>query len=228
MLIIVNKNVPEAAIKKLGEFGEVVPFSTRGIVYDAVSGHPDVFFAPPGDLTLVAPNLPEKYKSLLSRYGVSFAEGSLPVGSRYPATARYNAVVTGKYFVHNLKISDPQLIAMAQNKIPVHVTQGYTRCNLIAVDENRWITSDRGIYKTLNAKGGEVLFVRPQGIVLPGFQHGFIGGTCGIADNKLFLLGSLKYHTDGEKIRNFVKKTNLQIIELYSGPLFDGGSILFF
>jgi hypothetical protein len=75
-------------------------------------------------------------------------------------------------------------------------------------------------------EGLECLYVSPGDILLPGFEHGFFGGTCGLFENKLLLLGSLRYFNDGEKIRQFLAKTKMEIIELYDGPLVDGGSIL--
>ena len=62
---------------------------------------------------------------------------------------------------------------------------------------------------------------------LQGFQHGFFGGVCGVFQNKLFVIGSLKYHLQHKEIYDFVNKFNFEIIELYDGPFFDGGSILF-
>jgi hypothetical protein len=120
---------------------------------------------------------------------------------------------------------DPEIVEAAGNREIIHVKQGYTRCNLIPLGNNRFITSDKGIEKTLLQYGLEVLYVDPDGILLPGFNHGFIGGTCGVWQNKLFFIGSLKYFPEGQKIKDFV--TGMEIIELYDGSLFDGGSILF-
>jgi len=107
------------------------------------------------------------------------------------------------------------------------INQAYTRCNLIALDEGHYITSDHGIEKVLKNRNLEVLFVSPEGIILPGFANGFFGGCCGILDDKLFTTGSLHCYPEGEKVRQFSQEAGFRVIELYDGPLFDGGGIIF-
>ena len=211
----------------LGKFGEVIELFTEELVYNAISGHPDIFITQFAEYIIIAPNLPDEYKIQLKKHSIHFIDGNKPVGNKYPETARYNAVVTSKYFIHNLKISDKKLLEVAANKTKIHVLQGYTRCNLIPLNDEKMITSDNGIYKTLVREGVDVLLVRPEGILLPGFRNGFIGGACGVFENHIFFLGSLKHHIDGKEIEMFVRKNGFEIIELYSGPLFDGGGILF-
>jgi hypothetical protein len=227
MLIFVDRKAPGPALRRLKVFGKVVLFHTENIVYEAISGHPDIFMTEFSDYVVTAPNLPEKYKNLLKESGVSFKEGHLALTGKYPGTARYNAVATPGYFIHNLSLSDPVLRNGAAQKTGIHVAQGYTRCNLIALGNNRMITSDRGIYKTLAALKTDVLYVNPEGILLPGFANGFIGGTCGWFQNKIFFLGNLKYLSGGEAVKRFIEDSGYEIVELYNGPLFDGGGIFF-
>lgn len=225
MLILVDERSPEMARKTLEKYGDTVEFSTEGLVYDAICGHPDVFIIQFKDLIVTAPNLPDEYKILLRKQNLQIIDGDKPVGNKHPETARYNAVITSKYFIHNLKISDEKLLEVAANKIKIHVPQGYTRCNLLALNDKKMITSDNGIYKTLTGEGIETLYVSPVDILLPGFANGFIGGACGISGNRLFLLGKLKYHINGKAIKTFIIESGFEIIELYNGPLFDGGGI---
>ncbi|MCF8386230.1 MAG: hypothetical protein K9G47_00005, partial [Bacteroidales bacterium] len=64
-------------------------------------------------------------------------------------------------------------------------------------------------------------------IILPGQKHGFLGGCCGVWKDSLFIIGNLDHFSEGEKIRKFVSEAGFRIIELYDGPLFDGGNVLF-
>lgn len=227
MLIFVDRRVPARAKEKLTNYGRVIEFFTGNITYDSISGHPDIFITQYDDEYLVAPNIPDNYKRILIQENVPFNEGEKQVGNRYPETAAYNAVITRTHAIHNFNISDRVLLESCRGKINVHVKQGYTRCNLVLISENAMITSDPGIAATLRKEGMEILFVDPEGILLPGQRHGFIGGACGIHENRLFVTGSLDFHKDGARIREFVRKRNFEIIELYPGPLFDGGSLIF-
>lgn len=227
MLIIVDRKIPPEAINKLGDFGEVQLFGTSGVTYEAISGHPDVFFCTVGDTLVIAPNIPESFKKILSGKNIPFIPGELPVGSKYPETARYNAVCNGSYLLHNFRYTDSVVTNRADDLDLIHLNQGYARCNLIPLKGNRFITSDEGIFRVLSKFDFEVLLVNPQGIMLPGFSNGFIGGTCGIRENRVFFLGSLAHFAEGEKVRSFLDKAGYEIIELFNGPLYDGGSLLF-
>lgn len=227
MIIIINKQVTGQAIQSLKKFGEVVMFETNDITYSQVSGHPDLFFCVGNNKLVVAPNTPDKYTDLLNKYNVDYIFGESYVGQHYPDSARYNAIVTEQYLIHNIKITDPVVLSTFQNLELINIPQGYSRCSVIPLKNNRFITSDKGISRVLTNRGFDVLYVNPEGILLPGFNTGFIGGTAGIIDNTIFFIGSLSNYKEGEKVKNFLQKDNYKIIELYNGPLFDGGSLLF-
>lgn len=227
VLIFVNAQLPQNAKSALERIAETIDFSAPGLVYDAVSAHPDLFFVQVGNKLMVPPNLPPKYLQLLAERAISYIVGQSPVGFRYPESAKYNAVVTEKYFIHNHRISDPLLLEHAAGLEKIHVNQGYTRCNLLALGDTHFITSDKGIYRTLHSLDIQVLLVDPKGIELPGFSHGFFGGTCGLLQQTVYISGSLGHHPQGESIRQFIEAAGFNVEELYNGPLFDGGSIIF-
>jgi len=227
MLIIIDKKIPEEARKNLAAFGELMELSTAGITYEAISGHPDVFFCQAGQQLIAAPNLPAPYFPFLKKRKISFIQGKMPVGKQFPETAHYNAVIYYGMLIHHLSITDPVVFDQVSEGNRIHVKQGYTRCNLLPLKDRSFITSDRGIYKVLIKKGFRVLYTDPQGIRLPGLPHGFIGGACGISGSRVFFIGSLQYHPQGGEIRAFVRNLQYEIIELYDGPLFDGGAIMF-
>lgn len=225
MIVVADKRIPELALKALKKYGEVLYFETSCITYPAISGHPDIFFCKVVDELLVSPNTPDEFKRKLKSGSISFSEGHSVVGQKYPNTASYNAVVTNRYLIHNQEFTDSEILKLCIHLEKIEVKQAYTRCNLLALKNNRFITSDKGIEKALLQKSLEVLFVRPEGILLPGFDHGFFGGTCGIFEEKVIFIGNLNHFPEGEKVRQFL--SSYEIIELYDGPLFDGGSLIF-
>jgi hypothetical protein len=136
-------------------------------------------------------------------------------------------VVTDSLLIHHINLTDPEILSLAAGREQIHVTQGYCRCNLLPLRDNHFITSDRGIYQTLNHKGVKTLFVDPADILLPGFKNGFFGGTCGVVNDTVFFMGKLEKFGDGGAVRNFLEALNYRVVELYEGQLFDGGSLLF-
>ncbi|MCF8231691.1 MAG: hypothetical protein K9J27_05820 [Bacteroidales bacterium] len=71
------------------------------------------------------------------------------------------------------------------------------------------------------------MFVSPENIFLKNYSHGFIGGTAGVFGDHVYFAGSLTYSPEGNKIASFLNKLNYKIVELYDGPLIDGGGIFF-
>jgi hypothetical protein len=227
MLIFIDKKTPQPAKAALQIYGEVVEFFTQNLTYEAISGHPDIFITQVDDRIIVAPNLPMFFQNLLTENKISFTKGEKPVGSRYPETSFYNAVITKNFIIHQTNQTDDSILRLCLQKVKISVKQGYTRCNLISLNEKKMITSDQGIYQELTKKGIETLFVDPRGIKLHGFDYGFFGGTCGILGNKLFIIGNLRFFAEGRIVRDFIENSGMEVIELYKGPLFDGGGIFF-
>lgn len=227
MIAITDQRIPDEAKAELNKNADCIFLKTEHIVYESISGHPDIFFFKIGQKLIIAPNLPESYKKQLQQYQIDFVEGEMPVGEKYPGTAFYNAVFSDDLLIHNFRYTDSRITELAADAELIHVNQGYARCNIVPLGNKKFITSDQGIYKTLLRYGLDVLYVKADGIILPGQKHGFVGGCCGVWENKLFVTGSLHHFLEGDKIRKFVSEAGFQIIELYDGPLFDGGGLLF-
>lgn len=227
MLILCDSKIPEAAKTKLATYGEIVEFATHGITYDAISGHPDIFFCPTPAGLIVAPNLPEKFISLLQAHSIQSLSGSMPVGSSYPGTAIYNALVTNNIIIQNTAHSAPEIAILNPEHKILNVKQGYVRCNLLALPNGSFITSDHGIWKALSKLSIKVLFVDSSCIKLQDFNHGFFGGTCGWNGNTLFICGSLSFFEEKQILIDFIEKSGVQIVELYDGQPVDVGTILF-
>jgi len=227
MLIIADNRIPLQAKENLLKHGEVVWLETSNITEESVSGHPDIFFCRSNKNLIVAPNLPEAYKKILTKNEIRFVEGSRIVSTGYPAAAVYNAVITDKHLIHKTDITDKIILNDCEDLQQIHVMQGFTRCSLLSLKDGHFITSDTGISKSLVAKGLKGLLVSPDDIILPGHSHGFFGGVCGVIDDKIFMIGNLVFYSDAEKVKTFVSMLGYKVIELYDGPLFDGGSILF-
>lgn len=226
MLVLADASMPQDALTNLEKYGEVIRFSSQGITYPAISGHPDIFFCPTPQGLVYAPNTPEQTITTLKKKGIKLIAGNTSVGLVYPASAIYNAFVNNSFFVHRTDITDPILKDKLKELTSIHTMQGYTRCNLAEV-AGLYITGDHGIESALIQQGLETFFVNQSGIILPGYSHGFIGGCTGVHGNNLFICGSLDYLPEGETLKQKLTQRGVNIVSLYQGPLWDGGGILF-
>ena len=235
--IIADGRMPEEAKKNLKKLGDVLFLNPTDITYKSISAHPDIFFFQTKDGLVYAPNAPKRIVKELKKRKIKLTEGKKEVGRKYPDTVPYNAVGIGDTLIHNLKHTDPTILSLYENHI--HVNQGYTRCNLVALKEGVFITSipDNRQQTTDNRLcpseshvetygRTSILYIDPKQIKLEGHDHGFFPGCCGIWKNNLIVCGSTKYLKEKEALDKFLKDNNFNLIELYDGELVDVGSVL--
>ncbi len=227
MVIIHDARLPEAALRNLRKYGDCISFITSGITSEAISGHPDIFFFPCENKLIVAPNVPAHYLEKLLNHHIHFQIGQSPVAADTENAASYNAVITPRFLIHHQNRTDTIILQQIENRQLIHVNQAFTRCSLLPLPDESFITSDGGIAKVLASFAISFLQVTPTDILLPPYRNGFIGGCMGVHENMVFVIGSLNHYTDGQIVRAYLEDKGYQIIELYDGPLWDGGSLFF-
>lgn len=197
-------------------------------VYEAVSTHPDIYFCKLDDEFIIAKEQLPFMERLLTEYEIKYVPGSSLMGYKYPENIRYNAVQLGRYFIHNMKYTDPVLLNTARGKdlILIHVNQGYTKCNIVTVDKNSAITSDNGIAAALKSHNIDTLTISPASVRLKGFPYGFLGGASGRIDDEIIFNGNLSAHPDYLRIRDFIEERGLRAVFFNEYPLEDIGSII--
>lgn len=200
-----------AYLKRLGYRCVIVEKSQ--FLPSGISSHPDLFMCKLG----CRPDSP-----------VYLGEREVPK-SPYPHDVGYNAACTGKYFIHNLAATDYGLRQTADEMglILVDVKQGYTKCNIVVLDDTSLITSDGGIQKELSQYGDlDCLLIEPGHVALPGFESGFVGGSCGRVGNQIIFHGALRAHPNFLSIRYFIESKGLRPVWFDEFPLTDIGSII--
>lgn len=228
--IIASSTMPEPAKESLSKMGDVVWLEPSDKAYPSISTHPDIFFFCKDerhcDTVIYANNV-----DVAPLDGIRVVKGGKSVGNAYPETVPYNAVGVGNMLIHNLKYTDEKIKELFENistkSVQLNVNQGYTRCNLLALDEHNLITSDMGIKKCAELCGCNVLYVDPHQIALPGQDYGFFPGCCGLVGDSVVVCGALKHLKECKELRKFIRRNKMNIIELYDGKPVDVGSIFF-
>lgn len=226
MLIIADSRLPADILKKLKGIGKTVLLQTEDIVYDSISGHPDIFICSTPHGLVVTPKTPENILEALSQHKITFTFGKQSPGKQYPDSIPYNAVVTRDAIIHNQKYTEKTIVEKNPGKEIIHVAQGYTKCNMIPLNENTFITSDNGIEKALRTRF-QVYRFSPENILLEGQKHGFLGGCAGKWNNTLYFTGCLDSVPNHDRLKQVIAYHGLKYEELYDGPIIDGGGILF-
>lgn len=207
MKAFISENACPDLLKWLADQGCEIVFTRCDNVDEAISRHPDLIMC-------------------LTKEGVFYGD-SQKLTCKYPGDVLYNAASTGKYFIHNLKYTDPDLLdtIKREGQILVNVKQGYAKCNIVVVDEDSIITSDRGIASACEGIM-DVLLITEGHIALPGFNTGFIGGCSGRLSRKVFFNGDLRSHPDYKRILSFIHSRGLDCLWFEGSPMTDIGSII--
>ena len=157
----------------------------------------------------------EKNKELFSGLDVCLTDEEQ--GGEYPRDVLLNFIDT-----ENAVIGYGKAITKLINKPVVNVKQGYARCSTL-ICRNFAVSADKGILKALASLGYDTLEISAGNIELPGYENGFIGGASFSDGGDVYFFGSLSYHPDGKRIKEFVSSHGAMIHELDGGPLVDLG-----
>ncbi len=211
--IYLSENVNNALVEYLITKGwtiKIVPPYSK--IKTGISSHPDIYMCKLG---------------IFDEAEVFFGDKAA-LGEKYPADVVYNAACTGKYFIHNLKYTSPELLKLAKNRgfTLINTRQGYSKCSLALIDENSVITSDEGAAKALKNAGLDVLLIEKAHILLKGYDYGFIGGACGRVGNVMVFNGDISAHPDYERIEDFILSKGLSLKFFPEYPLEDIGSLI--
>lgn len=150
-------------------------------------------------------------------------------GVNYPLDAIFNGLLMGELLFCKSDTFSKEILAIAsENGVKaVHVKQGYPACVTLKISENAAITADKGMEKALKSKGISVLTIENGAVSLPPYEYGFIGGAGAAFEDKVYFLGDIKKHPDGERIISFTEENGRSAVSLSNEPLVDLGGILF-
>ena len=181
-------------------------------------------FAPDEHTLVVTPSLYEYYKACLKDTGITVLSGKTESDGHYPSRIAYNVARVGNTAFCLEKALDPVIREELEkrNIFICNVSQGYASCSVVGIADTALITSDVSIAKAAESRGFDCLTVSPKHILLPGFDHGLIGGCVSHLRFGFFAVS-------GSELPNsflaFFEKYKATLLKR-SGQLFDfGGSI---
>ncbi|MGH4124876.1 MAG: DUF6873 family GME fold protein [Clostridium sp.] len=196
------------------------------LLYDAVSGHPDMLMHILGHSIMVHKDMDNKFIRELDLLNYKVYKSNSTLQIKYPYNISLNALCIGNLFVHSTNYTDTNLLSLFKSKKIINVKQGYTKCSTCIVNNHAIITSDVSIAKALSFEKIDVLLVPPGDILLPGLNYGFVGGATGlIEDNVLAFYGHLDNYLYGKEVLKFLNKHKVEPAFLRNGKLVDRGSI---
>lgn len=146
-------------------------------------------------------------------------------GNNYPFDIKTNACLVGNVLFYHKKGTSADIIKFAEQSCikTVAVNQGYVKCSVCVLDDSHIITDDAGIAEAAGKNGIEAFYLENSGILLKGFDKGFVGGASGkTAKNEIVFTG--RFNSDRAEL--FAEKNGIRFRYLTDEPAQDIGSII--
>lgn len=189
-LAAVSSAVPEKERGKLSEYADVIPLPPDPDLPEPVAAHPDMILCEVSGTLFFSRRYAETYPALIreiaEKSGKTVLLSDAPRSPVYPEDAGCNAFVWERedgnpLLVGRLDILFPEIPQKAREAgiRAVHVRQGYAACSSLPLP-SVLLTSDWGITRALRPYSDAVVWVPSDGILLPGYDQGFLGGASGV------------------------------------------------
>ena len=109
----------------------------------------------------------------------------------------------------------------------VNVNQGYAKCSTIVLDEETLLTDDKSIGREASKHIKKVFVLKQDEVLLKGYDHGFIGGSCGKLDKDLLCFaGHIPQTAFGDSLKKILRDTDMRYLETGNGQIRDIGGII--
>lgn len=199
-------------------------------LHEPVAGHPDMVIFPIDFKTFVAaPNVYDYYRNVLGSLGIKVIKGGKTLSRNYPEDIAYNVARIGRYALHNTKYTDQVLkYYLEEAGIQfIHVNQGYTKCSIAPVSDNKALTSDFLIHEKLISYNIDCMYIDPKVVYLKGYNNGFIGGCTGLINEKIFLsTGKIFDENISVSLREFIQSSGYIYDEASKQQITDLGTLM--
>ncbi len=213
-------------------------FTDKVHTSDSLSGHPDLQLLVTDDHIFINKDASERFTEEIRRNtDRTLIKTEIGLSPIYPSDTHFNCIFSGNSLIAGRTSLLPgEVLKVSPLTEVTRVKQGYVRCTTFSPFPGVFVTSDRGIEKALNEINMAVFYADPSSISLPGYVHGFIGGTCGVFKTantlELYFYGDIN-HENYRDLREFINEESERrgitpkLISLSQGNLTDRGSIIF-
>lgn len=245
--LLMASGLLESAYASVPSHTEILKLKVKGepLPYEPLNNHPDVFAFEYGRGTVISPNLDLEAMRADAHQFNNQLEGLLEsghlvmgdslLGTAYPMTCFYNAIVFNQFLIGLETALDPQVITIAKKSSLelISVKQGYSRCSSFVIGTKILVTSDLGIAKNTRQMiqkfklDCQVVYCNPKEIDLSGFAHGFIGGTTWqLEEGRRYFYGDISALSNWQDIKTYLYKAGIEPVYIVKKRLEDVGSAI--
>ena len=165
----------------------------------------------------------------IEKLGYTVVTTSAKCKSKYPKDISLNVFVACKKIFCKKEYVAKEILEYARinGYEIINVKQGYTACSCLRLKDNVVVTGDMGMKRVLEENGFEVFSFDNSKIFLNGYNCGFIGGSAGVLDNKIYFFGPREIFEENEELKSFLNEENFQLVSILNDRVYDFGGIKF-
>ncbi|MEG2348281.1 MAG: hypothetical protein RSB67_01360 [Clostridia bacterium] len=225
------RKIEKQTLENLGY--KIVEIKAREKLYFEIASHVDIFCTKIKNKLIIDPI---EYENIInSTNSRNILKGVKSVGFSYPEDIAYNVCNIGENVVHNFKYTDERILEIIQenNMNKININQGYSKCSIAVVEANSCIVCDKKIAEALQKSCIDVLCISEKMDIKLldksgsySNMNGFIGGAISKIGNNIFISGDLKKIDKNDKIREYIEKKGLHIIDFKGLDVIDYGGML--
>ena len=216
--------------EELGKNGVKIVKTVPNLSFSSSLGfHADLFANFLGKGRILLDSSQQIVKSTLQNYGFECKIVNKKVTDKYPGDCLLNCTVTDRLCICFYDITADEIKEyINENSLTVvNSKQGYSKCSVLPVSDNAFITDDISVYNALKSAENDVLYTEKGSVELKGFPYGFIGGCAGkISNDCIAVCGDIKLHKDFDNIKSFCRNYKTELMSLGNGQPEDIGSII--
>lgn len=225
--VIASSLLPKSIVNKLLQeysINCIVGFKNP-LINNETAFHPDMMFYKLKTDKLLTATCINKIHILDTICNFEYSERQPKDG--YPDDCIFNCFYTNKYLICGKSVAvEIERDALEAGLEVIKVNQGYCACSTIKLSDEAFISSDSGIVKALQITGHDVLSVENNGVLLNGYNNGFIGGCALSYEDKVLFTGNIENHKDYKDIKAFADNHGKTVISLAETVLYDYGGFI--
>ena len=192
---------------------------------DMISSHADLQVLPLGDECVAVNEAQEEVISMLEKRGFRVIKVG-GFGKKYPDDCVLNLLPFGDMLIGKRSVIPQELIDLGRFRT-VNVRQGYCRCSSLLLDDQTVLTDDKSIGDTVLNFAKFTIILKQKEILLEGYDHGFIGGSCGkLSEKEIAFAGIIPDSEFGYLLKKELTDHGFFFRELGKEPLRDIGGIV--
>lgn len=225
-IAIIGENMPNDAVKYLENDFHVIVLPCDDTVAPQVASHPDMILAIFDGKIFCHESYYNTNHNLLSKIsqlsGLEVVPSSKKRSAAYPEDVAFNVLIMKDTILGRTDSMAEEL----KKYNTVSTRQGYAGCTSLFA-AGHVISADPAILKSAGENNIPCVQVSGEGIILEGYDKGFIGGACGVFEDTVYICGSPDACDAGASLKAACEKLGLKLVSLCDGDIYDVGGIKF-